>query len=220
MIITIDGPAGSGKSTVAKELAKQLNIYYLYTGLFYRAVGYILIDRLKKNLSDLENLKQEDLEFIKDISYKYVRNEPQVYFKDENIKMYLNHLSIDQVASIVSANKIVRDLLINTQRDVAKNYDLVADGRDCGSVVFPDADFKFFLTADLETRALRVLGDDERLNKDVLLEKIKEELEIRDKRDKERKVAPLTVPDNGIIIDNSKMNKQETIDEFLRFINE
>ncbi|MBD3231898.1 (d)CMP kinase [Candidatus Dependentiae bacterium] len=217
MIITIDGPAGSGKSTVAKQLAKELDIYYLYTGLLYRAVAYILVDRFKKKVDNL--LKSEDFVFIKNISYKYILNKPRVYFKYENISMYLQDSKWDQPASIISSNKMVRKLLIDTQRDVAKDYDLIADGRDCGSVIFPNADYKFFLTADLETRALRVFNDKQRLSNKDSFEKVKEELEIRDRRDKERKVAPLMVPDDAIIIDNSKMNRQETIDEFLRFIN-
>ena len=108
--------------------------------------------------------------------------------------------------------------MIGLQRDIAHNYDLVADGRDCGSVVFPDADYKFFLTANLDVRARRVLADEMRLNKDISLEEVKKELEVRDQRDRERKVAPLTVPDNAIIIDNSNMSREETIKEFLRFI--
>ena len=218
MIITIDGPVGSGKSSVAKELAEKMGIYYLNTGLLYRAIAYILINVFGKNVSELDQITQEDIEFIPKISYKYVGKKPQISFEDKNLTKELFQPLVEKASSIISAKKEVREKLLELQRSLAQKYDLVAEGRDCGSVVFPNADYKFFLTADLETRARRIMTDEKRANDGMKLEKIKVELEARDKRDRQRKISPLMVPDNAIIIDNSKMNKEETIKEFLRFI--
>ncbi|MCF7799814.1 (d)CMP kinase [Candidatus Babeliales bacterium] len=223
MIITIDGPAGSGKSTVAKKLAEKLDIYYLYTGLLYRAVAYILINNFKKKLSDLELISPKDLEFIKNISYEYYvigkeKPAPQIFYDNENLTVNLYRSDLDQSASIVSAIPVVREFLLEVQQNIASKYSLVADGRDCGSVVFPKADYKFYLTADLDSRASRIFADSMRKNSNLTLKQIKKELQVRDKRDMERSCAPLTIPNNAIIIDNSNMTIEQTLDEFLRFI--
>jgi cytidylate kinase len=218
MIITIDGPVGSGKSSVAKALAEKLDIYYLYTGLLYRAVAYIWFTKLGKIEEDLKNVSPQDLEFISKISYEYVGSDPQVLFEEENITVYLRDSSLAQQASIISAKQEVRKRLLELQQNVAKKYNLIADGRDCGSVVFPNADYKFFLTASVEQRAKRVMLDEHRGEQINNLEKVKAELEQRDKRDRERKISPLTVPDGGMIIDNSEMSKEETIEKILSFI--
>ncbi|MFC1894768.1 (d)CMP kinase [Candidatus Dependentiae bacterium] len=218
MIITIDGPVGSGKSSVAKNLAKKLNIYYLNTGLLYRSVAYILINVLDRKLSDLENITQNDLEFTSKIVYRYFNNKEQILFDGKDITKDLYQTALDQAASIISAKKIVRQNLLDLQRSIAKENDLVAEGRDCGTVVFVDADYKFFLTASIKIRAMRILTDEKRINQNMDLGKVEVEVELRDKRDRERDISPLAVPDNAIIIDNSKMDERETVKEFLRFI--
>ncbi len=238
MIITIDGPVASGKSTVAIALAKELNIYYLHTGLLYRAVAYLLIKKFSKDKQQsltlqslvsqnisleefsswVDKITLEQIEFIKKIVYDYGEKGAYIFFEEEDITQYLHDKSLDQPASIVSSNAIVRDALLDTQRNVATRYDVVADGRDCGSVIFPDADYKFFLTASLQVRAQRAMLDANRgvMGKDM--EKVKVGLEQRDARDRKRKVAPLTVPKNSILIDNSNLTFNETVKKFLSFI--
>jgi len=232
MIITIDGPVASGKSSVAKTLARELNIYYLYTGLLYRAVAYIFLTELKNKQkykdevitnevfeSNFKVLDSEGLSWIKKICYDYGKNEaenrPYIFYNDQDITQNLYDGSLDQLASIVSVNKNVREFLLDLQRDIGKRYDIVADGRDCGSVVFPDADYKFYLTAKSGVRAQRLMLDETRGKTEKDLSKVKEELEQRDKRDSEREVAPLTIPENAIVIDNSNLTLEETIDKFL-----
>jgi len=225
MIITIDGPVASGKSSVAKAIAKELEIYYLYTGLLYRAVAYVL----KEDCKDGENFEEffkkitpEQLAFIKDIAYDYGKDDtesrPYIFYKDQEITEKLYSSSLSQPASVVSANKNVRDLLLDLQRDVAKRYDIVADGRDCGSVLFPDADHKFYLTASTEIRAQRLLLDERRGAMGESLEKVKAEVEERDRRDQEREIAPLTIPEGATVVDNSQITLQETIKRFLDHI--
>ena len=218
MIITIDGPAGSGKSTVAKILAQKLNFYYLYTGLLYRSVAYILITKIGKNISDLDKISKNDLEFIAQISYEYKNKEPHIFFYGEDLTDYLYDASLDQPASIISTKKEVRETLLDLQRNVAQKYDIIADGRDCGSVIFPNADYKVFLTASLDVRAKRIFEDEKRNKPGMILQKVKVELEKRDKRDREREVSPLIVSKDAIVIDNSEMNKEETMQKILSFI--
>jgi len=211
MIITIDGPVASGKSSVARVLAKELKIYYLYTGLLYRAVAYIMNER-----DD-----DQDLSFIKNIAYDYGKGEearPFIFYDGKDIADLLYESSVGERASIVSARKEVRDALIDLQRDVAKRYDIVADGRDCGTVVFPDADFKFYLTADVDVRATRLMLDETRGLMGKSLEEAKARLQERDRRDTERDVSPLTIPEGAVIIDNSGMTEKKTIEKFLDVI--
>ncbi|MBU1008341.1 (d)CMP kinase [Candidatus Dependentiae bacterium] len=232
MIITIDGPVASGKSSVARALARELKSYYLYTGLLYRAVAHVLLDRLKKEKTRrpflpefqeyVEELGPDQLEFVSDLCYDYGKDDdgdrPYLFYLGEEITHDLYSSELDQPASIVSANKHVRDALLDLQRDVAKRYDIVADGRDCGTVIFPQAEHKFYLTASPEVRAQRLMLDEKRgpLQKDI--EKVEAELEQRDKRDRERSVAPLTIPEDATIIDNSELTLQETVNRFLRAI--
>lgn len=229
MIITIDGPVASGKSSVARALAKELGIYYLYTGLLYRAVAYLILQKQhEKDISDealirlVTTITPEQLTFIKDLSYDYGKNaehaQPYLFYKDIEVTAHLYHASLEQPASIVSANKYVRAALLDLQRNIAQRYDVVADGRDCGSVVFPGADYKFFLTADVFIRAERLMLDDKRGDMEKDIEKVKAELEERDARDREREVAPLIIPEGAIIIDNSHLTLSETVKKFLKYI--
>jgi len=208
MIITIDGPAASGKSSVAGELARQLNFYYLYTGILYRGVAYILSKKYKKQVSTATcfgpfKVSEHDLVFIKKLSYEYKNGRPKLFFEGRDISDNLDNTVIDQFSSFVSAHKGVRRVLLEVQRAVAKEYDVVADGRDCGSVVFPYADVKFYLTARLQVRAQRRLLDARKRGETVTFEQVKKELEERDHRDREREVAPLTIPEGAVVINNS-----------------
>lgn len=214
MIITIDGPAGSGKSSVAKKLAEKLNIYYLNTGLLYRAVAYIWLQK-DPGLQKIDSINKKNLSFTKKIDCRYVDKSQNIFYEDKNITAFLFNSAISQAASILSTKKDVRDKLLSLQRNVAKKYDIVADGRDCGSVVFPKADYKFYLTASLDVRAKRVFDDKSRDNQDLTYEKVKVELDQRDDRDQKRKVAPLIVPNNAIIINNSHLDANQTVQAFL-----
>jgi cytidylate kinase len=220
MIVTIDGPAASGKSSVAQELGKRLGLFHLRTGLLYRAVAYILVHDFRKKINwDVPvEFAPEDLTFIKDITYKFIDTVPHVFFKNTDITSHLSLASLDQMTSIISASKAVRKVLLDVQRKIAEQYNIIADGRDCGSVVFPSADYKFFLTASAEQRAARVTSDASRKEDIKDVDKIMREIEIRDKRDQEREVAPLTIPVSAIIIDSSNLGFEQTIQEFLKYI--
>lgn len=217
MIITIDGPVASGKSTVACALAKRLGMYYLYTGLLYRAFAYVLLHHFHKVMVEktVGEVCEQELALVQDLSYDYHDNKPYVLFQGEDItdKLYETHL--DEASSMVSAVACVRKALLPIQHTIAKKYDIIADGRDCGTYVFPHADVKFFLTADRDVRAQRLHQDEKRhaLKTDIRI--VEKNIEQRDRRDQTRKVAPLIVPEDAIIIDNTLMTEEETLQRII-----
>ena len=226
MIITIDGPVASGKSSVAKAIASELGIYYLYTGLLYRAVAHLLMKKLEKKGGKVlpqefrdvvEKLKLSDLDWIKDLVYEYENREPHLYFKDKEITDFLRQSDLDQAASLVSANPHVREALLDLQRSIAEEHDVIADGRDCGTVIFPKAEHKIYLTASVEERAKRVLGDDDRKSLESFEDTVKS-IKERDERDSGRAVAPLRIPEDAILIDNSDLNLSQTIAKILGYL--
>jgi cytidylate kinase len=215
MIITIDGPTASGKSTAARLLAHELGYYYLASGLLFRALAYLLVQEKKYSLQMLSQPSEHDVAFYlesPDFTYTYdpVFKE-QVCYKGKQLTPYLKSKEIDQAASILSTNPLVREYLMNMQRSIAQRHDIVVDGRDCGSVVFPYAQVKFYLTADLVVRAQR--WREEQLKKGIELsfEQAKKEVEVRDLRDMSREIAPLKVPEGAVIVDNTKFTMDETV---------
>jgi len=208
MIITIDGPVASGKSSVARALAEKLGFYYLNSGLLYRAAAY-------SNNKTGGDINKPDLKKIINFTYDYYDGQPRIIYNDQVItdKLHTDQISFD--ASQISSLKQVRDALIDVQQSLGEEYDLVTDGRDCGSVIFPDADAKFYLTADVNVRAQRLLDDPKRNKKKATLEEAIAQVRARDERDQKRDVAPLIIPQGGIVVDNSQMSQQETIQVFL-----
>ncbi len=213
-IITIDGPAGSGKSTVAKILAKRLGYTYLDTGAMYRAVA-LLVKEKGISLDDRSALKKIcesiDIRFIQD------EDEQKILLEDRDISKDIRTSEIDLLSSAVSAIKEVRDAMTALQRKIAQKGRIVAEGRDMGTVVFPNARIKFFLTASFETRAMRRYTERKDKGEDVSLEKIKEELAKRDAQDQSRSLAPLKPAKDAIIIDTTDMNIEEVVDKMLYF---
>jgi CMP/dCMP kinase len=227
MVITIDGPAASGKSFVAKNIAKRFGFFYLYTGLLYRATAYIafcsdsLPDKNQESRGK-KTLSNEELSELCDLEYTCANGHPEVIFKGENITGKLTSQKIANLASEISLQQSVRSALLEKQREVAEIHNVVADGRDCGTVVFPDAKIKFFLTASLEARASRRFTDEFNKNynpqnssEKTLYDKMVYELKERDIRDSTREIAPLVRPEDAIEVDNTNLNKQETLDFFI-----
>ena len=213
MIITIDGPTASGKSTAGRLLAKELNYYYLYTGLLYRALAYLLMNEQGYTL---ETIAHPDMnvvdQILKQLIYRYdASNRERIFFDKKDITPYLKGDRVGQAASIVSTNPEVRDRLNILQRAIADDHDVVIDGRDSGSVVFPKADVKFFLTASEDVRALRWKAQQEKRGENVTLQEAQEFVKSRDHRDTTRKTAPLTIPQGAQVIDNSNMSIGETL---------
>jgi len=217
MIITIDGPAASGKSTIARLLARSLNYSYLNSGFLYRALAYLLAcghehpEQLPTHVSsEMVSAVLRELEYTID-----AKGSPCVLYRGENIARFLKTPSVDTFASVLALNSTVRDLLVDYQRVWAVSHDIVADGRDCGTVVFPHADYKFFLTASETVRAERWRQDQEQRGVFVSLADSEKAICERDKRDLSRAIAPLKPAHDAVIIDNSHLTLQETLGVFL-----
>ena len=220
MIITIDGPAGSGKSSVARSLAKKLGFFHLGTGLLYRTLAYVLIMKrgtivCQRFLRDSSLIISQDLDVLSDVKYTYDDQGIHIFYKDLEITHRITDVKIENFVSHLSSFQFVRDRLLDFQRSFAKNNDVVADGRDCGTIVFPHADVKFFLTADFQTRLNRICADTQRKSAYLEREQIAKELQERDHRDLTREIAPLKIADGAIVIDNSNLSQEETLECFL-----
>jgi cytidylate kinase len=209
-VITVDGPAGAGKSSVAKRVAKRLGIRYLDTGAMYRAIAYTLD---KKGVAPAENG-----ELTRSVASLVVRLEGQgIFVNDENVTESIRSYRVDRVVSGYAALKTVRNALLNLQREQAEYGDLIADGRDTGTVVFPEADLKFFLTASPEARAERRYKELLRKGEAVLYKEVLTQIHERDRADSNREVAPLREPVEAIRLDTSSMAEDEVVNE-LAFI--
>jgi len=223
MIITIDGPTASGKSTVSRILADQLSFYYLCSGLIYRAVAYLLVNNHGYTPETLAHVRLEDIMECADpakLRYEYDElSQERIFFENDDITLYLKDKFIDQVTSIVSVNKAVRKAVTAIQRDIAQYYDIVIDGRDVGSVVFPEASVKFFLTASVEVRAARWAKDQERYDNHLSLDEAIVLITERDDRDKNRTIAPLVIPQDAIVIDTSLLSIEQTVAKMMEHIN-
>jgi len=215
MIITIDGPTASGKSTTAQMLSRKLGFFYLNSGFLYRALAYILMNNSGYTVKTIHAVTEQDIHTIALDSLMYSIDDlenPHIYYCDKEITKYLKaNADIDQASSILSANGEIRKVLLEVQRAIGKKQDLVIDGRDSGSVVFPYADFKFYLTAPLETRARRWMHDQSLRGKSISLKDALQQLRVRDERDMSRAIAPLRVPEGAIIIDNEAYTLEETV---------
>ncbi len=214
MIITIDGPVASGKSTVAKMLAKQLHFYYINSGFLYRSFAYILHYKCGIDLNALASYNfGEELPFSLDrYSYEYSDYRVRVFFEGEDITKYLIYPNIDAAASIIAKNAYIRDHIVNFQRHLASLHrNVIAEGRDCGTFVFDKAQFKFFLTASLEARAKRWAKSRERTGNYFTLEEAMIFIHQRDERDMQRVIAPLKPAPDAIIIDNTNIDLNATL---------
>jgi len=216
MVITIDGAAGVGKSSTAKEIAKRLGYQYFDTGAMYRAVTLFFI----KMSVDLESISQvnESLDAIKlNIDFSS-ESEMQIFLDEENISLKIRSQEVTNKVSEVSALKDVREMMVKIQRSFTENGNFVVEGRDIGTVVFPDAKYKFYLQADYDIRAKRRLADFEKINEAKNINLIKKDLEKRDKYDSSRKLSPLKKPENAIVIDTTHCSFEEQVDQILKHI--
>ena len=207
--IAIDGPAGAGKSTIAKRLAQELGYHYVDTGAIYRTLGYYfdLLGIGPKDIDGITRLIDEcviEIEWDEDGSQHMFLNEIDV---SEDIRTP----EISKIASAVSAHALVRDTLLDMQRDVAKKHNVIMDGRDIGSVVLPRADVKFFLTASAEVRAQRRYEELKAKGSKDTFEKVLKEVNDRDHADMTRAVAPLKQTKSHILVDTSNMTIEEVI---------
>jgi len=208
--IAIDGPAGSGKSTVAKCVAKKMGITYLDTGAMYRAVTYAVISN-NIAFTDLKSIQT----IVENIEIDFIDGE--LHLNGENVSEAIRLPNINQNVSAIAAFGIVREKLVSMQKKIASNKSIVMDGRDIGTKVIPNASFKFFLTASIEERARRRYK--EMINKglDVDLRGLMEEIRMRDYEDTNRDISPLKQADDAILIDTTKYNIEEVVDCILKY---
>ena len=213
--IAIDGPAGAGKSTIAKRLAKELGFYYVDTGAIYRTVAYFL-DLLGISPKDVDGVERYIDELTVEIDYDE-EGQQHMFMNGMDVTGDIRTQDISQKASLVSAHAVVRDVLLDMQRDVAKQHNVIMDGRDIGTVVLPRADVKIFLTASAEVRAKRrtdeLIAKGQKANYDTVLKEIKQ----RDYQDTHRPIAPLKMAKDSIKVDTSEMDI-DTVVETIRQI--
>ncbi len=207
--IAIDGPAGAGKSTIAKRVAKELSFIYVDTGAMYRAIALYLI-RSKVSPADQEALKKacENIE----ITISYENGEQQVILNGENVTGLIRTEEVGNMASTASAHPPVREKLLDLQRNLARNSDVLMDGRDIGTNVLPDAQLKIYLTASSATRARRRYLELQQKGENCLLDEIERDIIERDQRDMNRDIAPLKQAEDAILVDSSNMGIDQVVE--------
>lgn len=213
--IAIDGPAGAGKSSIAKAVAKRFNINHLDTGLLYRAVGFYMLQ--KGGLYDENFDLEKELENFK-LKIKYYDEKQHILINDNVVEKELRNSDVSMAASFVSKNLVVRRYLLKLQQDFAKKNGVVMDGRDIGTVVLKDANVKIFLTASLQVRAFRRFEELKLKGEKVELEKVLEDIKKRDFNDKERKIAPLKIAKDAKIVDSSELTLKQSIEKVISII--
>ena len=213
MIVAIDGPAGSGKSSTAKEIAKILDWLYLDTGAMYRSITLYF---LQNNIKYSEN--KEYSKILENIKIDFKNNITQkVFLNDMDVTKSIRSLEVNRFVSIISTIPEIRKFCVNIQRHIASNHDIVIEGRDIGTKVFPNADVKIFLTASIEERAKRRFKE---LNdfKNISFEQLVQDIKKRDKNDSTRKISPLIIAEDATVIDTSGMSFNQQITKIRKHI--
>ena len=214
MIIAIDGPSGAGKSTLGKMLAKRLGLLYLDTGAMYRAVALAVVRK------GLDLARAEEVAAVAENAVIELVGEPdslRIILDGDDVSAEIRTLEIAQAASIVSTNSQVRRVMVDHQRSIGENAanGCVLEGRDIGSVVFPNADIKFFLTAKPEARARRRYEEDKTKGRISTYEQTLAEINERDQRDVSRSDSPLTIAEDSVVIDTSELDLSEVFEQML-----
>lgn len=215
--IAIDGPAGAGKSTIAKLVAKELSFIYVDTGAMYRAMALYLL-RQKADPENTEEIARQCKGA--DISIEYKDGEQVVFLNQENVNAFLRLEEVGNMASVSSANPSVRAHLLELQRNLAKQNSVVMDGRDIGTTILPHADVKIYLTASAETRARRRYLELTEKGISCNIHEIQKDIEERDLRDMNRKVSPLRQAEDAVLVDSSDMDISQVVKRILQIYTE
>ena len=210
--IAIDGPAGAGKSTIAKKIAKKMNYIYVDTGAMYRAMALYLI---RNGVTKDDTTKIEEVCQQADISIEYKDGEQIVLLNGENVNGLIRTEEVGNMASVSSANGKVREKLVQLQKELAKKADVVMDGRDIGTCVLPDADTKVYLTASSAVRAKRRFDELTQKGESCDLQKIEEDIIERDHRDMTREISPLKQAEDAVLVDSSDMTIDEVVEKII-----
>lgn len=215
--IAIDGPAGAGKSTIAKAVSKDLEFVYIDTGAMYRAIGlYVLRNKVSKD----DEAKVVELAKACDVTISYENGEQVVFLNGENVNGFIRTPEVGEYASAISVYKEVREKLVSLQQDLAKTRDVVMDGRDIGSKVLPNATLKVYLDADVNVRAKRRFDELTAKGETVDLATLTEEMKARDYRDMHRDNSPLVRVPDAKYVDSSYMTPDEVKEKIIELFNE
>lgn len=215
--IAIDGPAGAGKSTIARLVAKEKGLIYVDTGAMYRAMALFLIKN-KISPDDAESISSKCNDA--DITIRYVNNEQVVFLNGENVNAFLRTEEVGNMASKSSVNLDVRKKLVSLQQRLAATADVIMDGRDIGTCVLPNADVKIFLTASSQVRAKRRYDELVARGETADFDLIKKDIEERDYRDTHRENSPLKQAEDAVLVDTSDMSIDEVVSEILKIAHE
>lgn len=214
MIITIDGPAGSGKSTVAETLAGLLGFYHFNSGSLYRGLTAYFIEQ---NIFEINDEFTKKLKNLK-IDVKFIDNVQHVYVNNIDFTEKLRNSLVGELSPKFSVNTKIRKLVDDCQKEFTLNNNVVIDGRDIGSFVLPNAEYKFYLDCDINERAKRRYDELIKRGEFVTLDDIKSKIKKRDEFDMNKEIAPLKIPKNAIIVDSTNKTVQQVVDEILKSI--
>ena len=214
MNIAIDGPAGAGKSTIAKRLAKQLGFIYIDTGAMYRAMGYYFAVKEGIDIKSEADVAAACPEV--EVTIAYENGEQQVYVNGENLSGVIRTEQAGTMASTISVYPVVRAKLVESQQKLAENADVIMDGRDIGTVVLPNAQVKIYLTASVSTRAKRRYDELKAKGMECCIEEIEKDIMDRDYRDMNRETSPLKQAEDAVLVDTSDLDTDGVVEAILK----